>query len=292
VNHWIRPSCDSRTGASHLRRGAPCQDASGYLACHDAEGLPIQVLVVSDGHGGSRYVRSDVGARLACEVAMREVAQALSAARVGAPGALEEWRAWLAVELPARIVAAWRREVECHWRADPAAAATPFTPLVYGATLGVLLLTPAWWAHTGLGDWDLVRIETDGGDALLSEEPERHAGGEATYSLCLERAECHFAPRTALHPLTAELPPFALLLCTDGVRKSCGSDADFLTLARYLAGLHPPGGPSGGAELAQALDHISAHGSGDDVSVVVARWAPLPQAPAWPAAACSAQRAV
>jgi len=93
VNHWIRPSCDSRTGASHLRRGAPCQDASGSIGFHDAGGQPIQVLVVSDGHGGSRYVRSDVGARLACAVAMREVEQALSAARVDAPGALEEWRA-------------------------------------------------------------------------------------------------------------------------------------------------------------------------------------------------------
>ena len=292
VNHWIRPSCDSRTGASHLRRGAPCQDACGSVGFRDAAGIPIQVLVVSDGHGGARYARSDVGARLACEVAMRELEQALAPARVAHPGALQDWRDWLALELPARIVAAWLQAVEHHWRADPDTGGAGFSPVLYGATLGVLVLTPAWWAHTGLGDWDLVRIEADGaegaagemagGEALLSEEPDCEGGGEATFSLCLDGAGRHFAPRTALHPLTAEDSPFALLLATDGLRKSCGSDADFLTLCRYLAGLQPGGHPPGCTELAEALDHISRQGSGDDISVAVGRWAPVDQVNAWP----------
>ena len=287
MNRWIRPSCDTRTGASHLRRGAPCQDASGVVGCLDAAGTPIQVLVVSDGHGGARYGRSDVGARLACTVAMRELQQALAPARVASPGALEEWRGWLAQELPARIVAAWRREVESHWRAIPGAEGAGFSPVLYGATLGVLVLTPFWWAHTGLGDWDLVRIGADGGEgaggeALVSEEPECEGGGEATFSLCLEGAERHFAARTALYPLAPEVPPFALLLGSDGLRKSCGSDADFLTLCRYLAGLSPSRAQAGSAELAEALDHISAQGSGDDISVAVARWGGAGQGTAWP----------
>lgn len=302
MNHWIRPSCDSRTGAAHLRRGAPCQDASGIHGFRDAAGSPIQVLVVSDGHGGARYVRSDVGARLACTVAMRELEQALAPARVADAGALEQWRHWLAAELPGRIVQAWRHEVEEHWGREPAADGSPFSPLLYGATLGVLLLTPRWWAHTGLGDWDLVRIEASAADAsvaeaavadasaaeesagevLLSEEPEREAGGEATFSLCLEGAERCFAARTVLQPLAGAEPPFALLLSSDGLRKSCGSDADFLTLSRYLAGLAPDGDQNGSPELSEALDHISRQGSGDDISVAVARWAPAQQGAAWP----------
>jgi len=297
VNHWTRPSCDSRTGAAHLSRGAPCQDASGILGFRDAAGSPVQVLVVSDGHGGARYVRSDVGARLACAVAMRELENALAPARVAHPGVLEDWRQRLTVELPGRIVAAWRREVEAHWRSDPGGDGSPFSPLLYGATLGVLLVTPRWWAHTGLGDWDLVRIEAAAGDAsdadahaddqpageaLLSEEPERGAAGEATFSLCLEAAERHFAARTVLQPLTGAEPPFALLLCSDGLRKSCGSDADFLTLSRYLVGLGPDGDQTGSPELAEALDHISRRGSGDDISVAVARWTSAQQAAAWP----------
>ena len=292
MNHWIRPSCDSRTGASHLRRGAPCQDACGSVGFRDAAGTPIQVLVVSDGHGGVRYARSDVGARLACTVAMRELEQALAPARVAHPGALQDWRDWLALELPARIVAAWLQAVERHWRTDPHAEGAGFSPVLYGATLGVLVLTPHWWAHTGLGDWDLVRIEADGaegaagemagGEALLSEEPDCEGGGEATFSLCLDGAGRHFASRTALHPLTSDDSPFALLLATDGLRKSCGSDADFLTLCRYLAGLPAEDAEAGGHELAQALDHISGQGSGDDISVAVARWAPAQQGAAWP----------
>ena len=282
MNHWIRPSCDSRTGASHLRRGLPCQDASGFAGFRDAAGTPVQVLVVSDGHGGSRYARSAVGARLACEVAMGELRQALATAPVDDPAALADWRRWLAEELPARIVAAWLREVERHWRADPAGDGSGFSPVVYGATLGVLLLTPSWWAHTGLGDWDLVRIEAAGGEALLSEEPEGEAAGEATFSLCLPRAERHFASRTALLPLTADTAPFALLLCSDGLRKSCGSDADFQTLCRYLVGLAPEADQADSTELAEALDHISRQGSGDDISVALARWAASDQAAAWP----------
>ena len=92
MNHWIQPSIDSRTGASHLRRGAVCQDACGSVGFCDAAGNPIQVLVVSDGHGGARYVRSDVGAFLACDVAMRELRQALTPARVVHPGARLRYR--------------------------------------------------------------------------------------------------------------------------------------------------------------------------------------------------------
>ncbi len=262
MNHWIRPSCDSRTGASHLRRGAPCQDASGFAGFRDAAGTPVQVLVVSDGHGGSRYVRSDVGARLACEVALRTVEQTLRTSRTGQAGSESEWRQWLAETLPQAIVEAWLEEVQRHWQAqgpqgsesvpaslpalaagsaEAAAAASPagFSPIPYGATLGLLVLTPRWWGYTGLGDWDLVRIEAAGEGRLISEESEAGGGSEATYSLCMQGAARYFAPRTALLPLTVDTAPFALLLCSDGLRKSCGSDADFLTLCRYLVGLAP-----------------------------------------------------
>ncbi len=305
MNHWIRPSCDSRTGASHLRRGAPCQDASGFAGFLDAAGTPVQVLVVSDGHGGSRYVRSDVGARLACEVALRTVEQTLRTSRTGQAGSESEWRQWLAETLPQAIVEAWLEEVQRHWQAqgpqgsesvpaslpalaagsaEAAAAASPagFSPIPYGATLGLLVLTPRWWGYTGLGDWDLVRIEAAGEGRLISEESEAGGGSEATYSLCMQGAARYFAPRTALLPLTVDTAPFALLLCSDGLRKSCGSDADFLTLCRYLVGLAPAADQDISAELAEALDHISRQGSGDDISVALARWAAAGQAAGWP----------
>jgi len=267
--------CDSRTGAAHLRRGAPCQDASGFWTVADAAGDPVRLLVVSDGHGGSRYSRSDVGSRLACRVALELIGRSLAASRTSQPGQEEHWRRWLAETLPQQLVEAWLQAVRRHWQATPAEEGDAFSAVPYGATLGVLVLTPRWWGHTGLGDWDLVRLEASGEGHLVSEEPAAEAAGEATCSLCMRGAAQQFAPRSALFRLRAGEPPFTLLLGTDGIRKSCGSDADFLTLARYLADLPDPSGRGTPPELSAALDHISSQGSGDDVSVAIGRWGAL-----------------
>ena len=47
-------------GAGHVIKKKPCQD---YSICENSDG--IQVLVVCDGHGGSSYVRSHIGAKFA-----------------------------------------------------------------------------------------------------------------------------------------------------------------------------------------------------------------------------------
>jgi len=272
LHSWLPPRCDSRTGASHRRRDAPCQDASGVWSFLDGAGQPVQALVVSDGHGGSRYDRSAVGSRIACQVALAEVQQVLCGARLNQADAGEHWLPWLRDDLPGQIVERWRMEVLAHARAHPRADGAPPSTLAYGATLGLLLLTPDWWGYSGLGDWDLARISGDGSAALISEEPDHPGGGEATYSLCMEGAARWFAPRCGLMPISAGQPPFSLLLSTDGIRKSCGTDADYLTLARYLCELPASPGDPSAEELDAALDHISSQGSGDDVSVAIGRW--------------------
>ena len=289
----------SRIGAAHRRQGRPCQDFSLSHRCRDAAGQPVLVLAVADGHGGARYRRSERGSRLACELAVTEVARALGAQAMAADTDLEPWRRWLAHELPEAIHRLWLDAIAADWERDPeggnpggsdpgrpdpaspaAAAAAPeagkggFSPLSYGTTLGLVVIGPRWWGHTGLGDWDLVRVEAEGGGAsLLSEEPAQAAGGEATCSLCQRQAARLFAPRSALYP-RREGERFALVLSSDGIRKSCATDADFLTLAAHLAAL-PNDAPE---RLASALDQISREGSGDDVSVAIAQLgAPPPE---------------
>ena len=51
-------------GYSHLASGKPCQDAS-YAASNDH----YAIAIVSDGHGGEAYSRSDVGAQMALHAA-------------------------------------------------------------------------------------------------------------------------------------------------------------------------------------------------------------------------------
>ena len=284
---WLPPRCESRVGAAHRRRGTPCQDASGLWCFSDADGEPLQALVVSDGHGSARYDRSAVGSRLACEVALKAIESELARSPIGGGCDLEPWRHWLAHDLPAAVLKEWRSAVLHHGQAHPRADGTPPSPLPYGATLGVLVLTPRWWGYTGLGDWDLVRTNSTGQGELLSEEASSPGGGEATFSLCMEGAEHHWSSRSGLVPIAAGQEPFTLVLSTDGIRKSCGSDADFLNLARHLGALPDSDDPHHGSPLAEALDHISTEGSGDDVSVAIARWGQpmeaLPQQGRWPA---------
>ena len=220
------------------------------------------LMAVADGHGGRRYRRSEVGSRLACETALAVAAAALAAA----PGEGEGgWSRWLAHDLPQAVQRRWLEAVQAHWQGDPGDG--DFAPLLYGSTLGLVVMTPRWWGHTGLGDWDLVRVEADGVARLLQEENEPGALGEATCSLCQPEAASLFARRAALHPLAPEARDFALVLCTDGIRKSCATDGDFLTLAAWLA----RSGTEAVGTLAEALDRISREGSGDDVTVAIGR---------------------
>lgn len=62
-------------GAGHVKTGKPCQDYS--LTWQSDDGLQ-HVLIVCDGHGGSTYVRSDVGSKIAAEVALDEIRRFIS----------------------------------------------------------------------------------------------------------------------------------------------------------------------------------------------------------------------
>jgi hypothetical protein len=276
---WIAPRIASRTGAAHLRRGIPCQDCSGWVRIDGGSAGPAWAMAVADGHGSARHRRSRDGSRLACEVAIEQSAEWFAQRQGGAPERVGE-AAWQ--ELAERIVGRWQERAWRHWQenpdasADSSAAGERFTPLFYGTTLGLLLLTPRWWAHTGLGDWDLVGIDGDGQARLLSQERDLGAAGagasEATASLCMADAALRFGERTKLHRLDPTDPPFFLLLSTDGIRKSCGSDADFLTLAGYLVEHGAETEVHASEQLLADLDRISGQGSGDDVTVAIARW--------------------
>jgi hypothetical protein len=304
LSPWGAVRVCSRRGAAHRRRGSPCQDASLALRLLAPQGEPLLLLAVADGHGATRHSRSQVGSALACRAAAAALQEALleggeealAAALAGGygagrGGAGEGLPPWLAAGWPQALWRHWRAATEAHWRAQPDGAPGPYSPIPYGTTLGLLLLAPGWWAYAGLGDWDLVRLPSGGGGELLSQEPALPGAGEATASLCQEGPTL-LGWRSGLEVLPAGAAPFALVLSTDGVRKSCASDGDFLALCPQLAALvgeagqageeeessdgagEPAGEPAGEGPLAAALDQISAEGCGDDSSVAIAHWAP------------------
>lgn len=258
--HWQTPRACTVIGAAHRRQGRPCQDASLSVTLHAPCGADLQLMAVADGHGASRYWLSQVGSQLACEQAQHAVAQALQRTPLAAEAG---WRALLEEQLPAAICKGWRAAIEADWQLRPEANGQSFSALPYGCTLGLVLMAPAWWGCTGLGDWDLVAVDSGGVALLRSEESSCQAGGEATASLCLPQAERLCADRAQLEQLEAEPLLRGLLLSTDGVRKSCATDDDFLMLCAQVIQLQEP------EKLEQGLTQISAEGSGDDVSLAI-----------------------
>jgi len=259
---WGAPWHCTVIGAAHQRRGVVCQDASLVRQLRAPAGQTLQLLAVADGHGGERYRYSDRGSRLACEQAAKAAQAALRTTPIDDHGA---WQRQLSHDLPAVIQKCWLRAVQRDWQQQPDAAGQAFCPSLYGSTLGLVLLAPTWWGCTGLGDWDLVRVSRDGTE-LLSEEHGQPGGGEATASLCQREAAARWAERAQAQPIEAREAPFALLISTDGVRKSCATDQDFLELCSQLIPI------GNGPELAEGLAEISAGGSGDDLSIAVGCW--------------------
>jgi len=276
---WSATLHRSRCGASHKRRGLPCQDYSGSAHLLSGDGLPVGLMAVADGHGNRRYWLSDVGSRLACELALKLAAEELTKQRLSETRGehRKAIHAWLANDLATRLVSAWKEAIEADWRQrelPEAHRGESFSSQTYGSTLALVVLTPNWWAHTGLGDWDLVQLNGNDPDQIISQEATHGLQGEATESLCLPDARHCFNARTAIYPLGGDRSQgFGLVLSTDGIRKSCATDADYLALSRYLleeAQLHQAQGPGEATRLDSSLDRISREGSGDDVSVAVA----------------------
>ncbi len=256
---WGSGTSCSVIGAAHRRQGKPCQDAS--LSCQLGSGAQqLQLLAVSDGHGGSRYWLSEVGSAQACLAAQAAVEEALR----GHPlSNREQWLRQLQLELPEAIQQRWLEAVHRDWQERPDSETTPFSSSVYGCTLGLVLMAPQWWGCTGIGDWDLVGISSPGEASLLSEESLQGGAAEATTSLCQADVLGAWRERAQLHGLGDGPAPLGLLLSTDGIRKSCATDADFLQLCSQLMELES------GTPLEQALMEITAQGSGDDVSVAM-----------------------
>ncbi len=273
---WSPPLYRSRIGASHRRRHIPCQDAALSRTLSGADGLPLALMAVADGHGSQLHRLSDVGSRLACQVAIDAAAHHLMEQRLAAPpdqAGLLQLQRWLVDELASQIHNNWLSAVATDWQQREGKAGV-FSPYCYGTTLGLVMLTPHWWAHTGIGDWDLVLLEGSGEARLVSQEAGGEFPGETTASLCLPEAVPCFAERSAVYALDGSgHEGFGLVLSTDGVRKSCATDADHLALVRYLLGeVNPARSGCGGdtPELDACLDRITSEGSGDDVTVAMA----------------------
>ncbi|SFC44872.1 Serine/threonine protein phosphatase PrpC [Nocardioides terrae] len=275
---WRAASASER-GSSH-RDGTPNQDAVGFTRAVDADGDEVWLAAVSDGHGGRRYVRSDIGARLAVRCALDvlcEVVPDPSWLTVGAMDGL------LRDAMP-RVVDAWRLAVLADLAERPftdleaeraGADALDTEPLLaYGATLIAAVIGSAAIAVAQIGDGDVL-VRASGFAMRPVPGDDRLVAGETT-SLCLESAVSDF--RFATLPASAE--PDLVLLASDGYGNSFASTDWWHGLVDDLALFVDENGfDSFNGHFSSWLSESAAIG-GDDVSSVVLVREPLLVGPA------------
>jgi Protein phosphatase 2C len=271
-------------GSAHQRSGLPNQDAVDFGSSPKSE-APMTVLAVSDGHGGGRHFRSQVGSTLAVHVAVKAVQDYL-ARLAGAECNL--------TQLSQEIVDAWVAAVVSDLTHNPFSEAelgalaeaegernkdsvVERPELAYGATLLVAAVMDERIIYLQLGDGDILTVAADGTTVRPIVADER-LGGNQTTSLCQPEAWREF--RTAEIATGAGLPVL-VLLSTDGYVNSFRSQEDFMQIGHdYLQILREQGPEVLADELPNILAEATQQGSGDDITLGVLHVEVLPPVPA------------
>ena len=268
-------------GASHLTSGRPCQDASFSGTIGN-----LHLAIVSDGHGGERYVRSEYGARFAVDAAREIILQS----------ALMPWQdsseRLLYIE---ELVSLWKLKVMSHYMSHPLSPteqsiiyrslaiehilSTQEIYTLYGCTLMAACIHEDGWFAFQIGDGKCVTIhplQTDLDfpennskflipNSKLVTEPipnDDRCFLNMTTSLCEAFAESSFRYAGG----DKDSIPSAIFLGTDGIDTSWGSREllhDF-----YLEILkHCSSRETILQELREVLPKLSEKGSHDDMSI-------------------------
>jgi hypothetical protein len=254
-------------GYSHLASGKPCQDAS-YAASNDH----YAVAIVSDGHGGEAYSRSDVGAQMALHAARYVIDN----------NPLTSWHdPSIRPALFDELVRTWVDLVTEHDSSthDDDTDITHVFDLVpptrspeitmrYGCTLMLACVHPNGWFAFQIGDGKCVAIHPlapTGDPAQLTSEPipnDERCFLNQTTSLCDADAAAEFRFCGGDRDST----PVAIFLGSDGIDDSWGSEEAlhnfYIDILKHCASREAVE-----ADLADALPQLSRLGSHDDMSV-------------------------
>lgn len=280
-------------GESHIATGKVCQD---YSYSHVYENGNT-IAIVCDGHGGKRYFRSDIGAKIAAEVTERNVQIFLDevgpALIKGKPFTQEEtisgqidkqdFDKQSPIEaafrqLFASIISGWNSKVLEHASLNPIKEdeKNDLEPKwiedfnngvslekVYGCTLIVYASTPGYWLAIQIGDGKCFAFDSKG----LWSEPipwDERCFLNKTTSICDSSAIdefrfCYEGDGTF---------PIAVILGSDGIDDSFGAEENQANFyVQILKSLAKVGIEDTLHEIETTLPQLSKIGSQDDMSI-------------------------
>lgn len=258
----------SERGESHLHDGRVCQDSSASFS--DECGT---VAVVSDGHGGCDYVRSQFGSAMACEAAVKNIRRLFENI---SPEAFLAEPDMMLTQLEAAIINDWNESVRSHYEANPfteeeldcvseKAGAAYFSghriERAYGATLIAAAVTRDYWFGIQIGDGKCAAFD----EAGICTQPipwDEKCFLNKTTSICGSDALRDF------RHFYSEKIPTAVFMGSDGIDDSFKNEEDMYDFYKtILYAFSISDYTQAVDELKAYLPRLSKEGSADDVSI-------------------------
>lgn len=268
-------------GSAHVRSGLPNQDAVQCVVIGgNGPSTEVAVAAVSDGHGGARHFRSQLGSSLAVHAAAHALSgfpfprapgtngYSIDPARVQAVERMivDSWLAAVLSDLENHpLTEEELNQLQANDCPESRKAVETMPALAYGATLLVAAATEDLILLLQLGDGEILSVGS-GGETTRPLPADARLVGNQTTSLCQPDARRQFRSAWFSDP---DLPAL-VLLSTDGYANSFRSDRDFLRIGSdYLAMIQEQGIETLAEELPGILNEASQQGSGDDITLAI-----------------------
>lgn len=281
-------------GESHILVDKVCQD---YALDESKKG--VSIAIVCDGHGGERYFRSDVGAKLAAELTLKQIkaflkdfgplakvleasaftqVEALTTQRTKGNFDKETFVDKAFRQLFKSIIACWHMAIEDHAANNPltereiTTVPQKYTSVfqdnmekTYGCTLLAVVATQKYWFAFHLGDGKCIAFDING-DWMEPIPWDDNCFLNKTTSLCDSDAIDEFRYCYG----GRDTRPAAIFLGSDGIDDSFGETdnmVNFYVQIAKLLGTGKDGLANALTSLKEDLPKLSKIGSKDDMSV-------------------------
>ncbi len=282
-------------GESHIAAGKVCQDYSYSKVYENGNAMAI----VCDGHGGRRYFRSDIGAKIAAEVAENKVQTFIEEAGLSllkdSPftrcatisdqitnqdfdktsnierafrqlfgSIIYEWNAQVLEHASQNPISESEEEgLEEHWIKEFEEKKS--LEKVYGCTLIVYAYTPEFWFAFQIGDGKCFACDENGDWSEPIPWDERCFLNRTT-SICDSEAIDEFRycyDGTGRYPM-------AMILGSDGIDDSFGAEENQANFyVQILKSIAKAGIEATLSDIESALPQLSKIGSQDDMSIAM-----------------------
>ena len=252
-------------GADHVKENKICQDAAKVC-----EAEHFSVAAVSDGHGGTKYIRSDVGSKLAVETAVETVCKFMEDFD-GFTGAIEENSEYVLQKMERYFISGWNEKIEKHYKdheltEDEKAILNPLQEKeekeiewqsFYGCTVLIAVLAEGYCYGMLVGDGTFAVVYEDGTVSIPIEDP--YSVANMTSSVCSKQCIDTF------QHFYEKKQPLSMTVSSDGLCKSfesMDSLKDYHIRLTYMMNTE-----QFLTSLEKNLQNFTEKGSGDDISV-------------------------